>query len=72
MDIRKTIRGGATITFRPAPAAGPGGVDSCRPAISESGVSANQVEIDIGQKDRSATASTLDKARRRPPPRGDR
>ena len=72
MDIRKTIRGGATIAFRPTPAAGPGGVDSCRLAVSESGVSSKPVEIDIGQEDRSATASTLDKARRRPPPRGDR
>jgi hypothetical protein len=39
---------------------------------SESGVSSNQVGIDIGRRDRAATTSTLNKARRRRPLQGDR
>ena len=72
MDIRKTVRGGATIAFRPTSAAGPVVVDSCRLAVNESGVSSKLVEIDIGQQDRAATASTLNKGRRRQPPEGGR
>jgi len=37
----------------------------CRSAVGESGVSLNQVQIDIGEQDRPATDSTLNKARRR-------
>jgi antitoxin (DNA-binding transcriptional repressor) of toxin-antitoxin stability system len=46
MDIRKAVRCGATVAFRPTPVAGLVGVDSCRPAGGEPGVSSNQVEIE--------------------------
>jgi hypothetical protein len=71
MGVRKAVRCGATVSLRSTPVAGLVGVVSCRPAASESGVSSNQVEIDIGQQDRAATASTLNKARRRQPLQGD-
>jgi len=38
---------------------------------SESGVSSNQVGIDIGRRDRASPASTLNEARRRQPLQGD-
>ena len=44
---------------------------SDRHRLHGGGVSSNQVEIDIGQQDRAATAWTLNKARRRQPLQGD-
>ena len=71
MDVRKAVRWGGNGRIQTDTVAGPVGVDFLPPCTSESGVSSRQVEIDIGQQDRAATASTLNKARRRPPLPGD-
>ena len=46
MDVRKAVRWGGNGRIQTDTVAGPVGVDSCRPAASESGVSSSQVEID--------------------------
>ena len=71
MDVRKTVRCGATIAFRPTrlPARAGSIPAALQPASRV--FRRSQVEIDIGQQDRPATASTLNKARRRPPLPGD-